>query len=1073
MRKLNEHGIAMITTLLVLMLMSALLVGFTAVVMSDQRYRFIDRDRAQAFYAASGGVEKLTVDLGNLFFSTISPKAPQITALTSSTNMPSISGITYTTTSAPQVLPASSLSTYDCNPSPPVTVPPTPAEHSTTVGSLGYTITYCTDASGNPVATSTKPVKTGPYEGLIAEQTPYQLDVTARTSSGGEVHLIRTMEAVAIPVFQFGMFSDVDLSFFAGPNFNFGGRVHTNGNLFLGQGGGATLTLANKVTAVKEVIRERLQNNVTIGTAPTHDGNVSQALSTTAFRNLLPTEGSVVDGVGSALNDPKWQTVSLSTYNTWIRNGRTGAKALNLPLLTVGGTNPDLIRRAPVGEDVTNPVLFNERLYSKASVRILLSDTAADITGLPTVTGTAPVSLGTALADADWATTPPNNGTAYGPISATHPAIARSMGPLPVAAGTISVTTANGAPTISFNAPGIPVFLQKPILNAKTAAGVFITNNISCTSFNETTFSGCSVPIILPAGAIIYVTNPPNDGVGVPNRTTPGPGTMPGVPNGVVPAGVAAFAPTVTLNAAVALGVGKTLTLTAGQTTWGFSTNTFFVNDVGAGGTGVSWPVTCTGDNPVVNPTQFTGCTGVPAGTAVKAGGTITTSYLSTQNVGTIGGFIKVELADVNGVWHDITMEMLNYGIGDKNNSGTICADPTPNAIVRIQRLRDNGGGMVNCPIPTTINSYEYWPNALFDTREGLLRDCGPGAACTTAAALPLGGVMQYITIDVNNLTKWFTSTAPYAAGTGATARTDNGGFTVYFSDRRNNRNGSNAETSEYGFEDFVNPLVANGAPNNILDVGEDVNANGVLDTYGEIPAYNGASGASVPGAAVPLTNAARPTTTVDRGQALVNRAILFRRALKLVNGNTIRANGVTGLTVVAENPVYVQGDWNSPGGNFAGANAATAIIADAVTLLTNNWTDAESFLNPYTPAARPRPANSWYRMGIIAGKGMAFPWPAAGNPPNDFGTDGGAHNFLRYLEGNGQTVNYLGSIATFFYNRQAVGTYKCCTTVYDAPTRAYTFDIQFLQPALLPPNTPVFRDMNAVGFSQELRPGK
>ena len=52
---LNESGIAMITVLLVLMLMSALLVGFTTVVMSDQRYRFIDRDRGQAFYAASAG----------------------------------------------------------------------------------------------------------------------------------------------------------------------------------------------------------------------------------------------------------------------------------------------------------------------------------------------------------------------------------------------------------------------------------------------------------------------------------------------------------------------------------------------------------------------------------------------------------------------------------------------------------------------------------------------------------------------------------------------------------------------------------------------------------------------------------------------------------------------------------------------------------------------------------------------------------------------------------------------------------------------------------------------------------
>ena len=57
------------------------------------------------------------------------------------------------------------------------------------------------------------------------------------------------------------------------------------------------------------------------------------------------------------------------------------------------------------------------------------------------------------------------------------------------------------------------------------------------------------------------------------------------------------------------------------------------------------------------------------------------------------------------------------------------------------------------------------------------------------------------------------------------------------------------------------------------------------------------------------------------------------------------------------------------------------------------------------------------------------------------------------------------GAIATFYYNRQAVGTYKCCTTVYGAPTRNYAFDSDFLTPALLPPNTPVFRDLNAVGF--------
>ena len=77
----SERGIALITTLLVMMLMSALLVGFTTVVMSDQRYRLIDRDRVRSFYAAHSGLEKLNVDLGNLFLNNVAPTAAQLDAL--------------------------------------------------------------------------------------------------------------------------------------------------------------------------------------------------------------------------------------------------------------------------------------------------------------------------------------------------------------------------------------------------------------------------------------------------------------------------------------------------------------------------------------------------------------------------------------------------------------------------------------------------------------------------------------------------------------------------------------------------------------------------------------------------------------------------------------------------------------------------------------------------------------------------------------------------------------------------------------------------------------------------------
>jgi len=81
-------------------------------------------------------------------------------------------------------------------------------------------------------------------------------------------------------------------------------------------------------------------------------------------------------------------------------------------------------------------------------------------------------------------------------------------------------------------------------------------------------------------------------------------------------------------------------------------------------------------------------------------------------------------------------------------------------------------------------------------------------------------------------------------------------------------------------------------------------------------------------------------------------------------------------------------------------------------------------------------------------------------------------HNFLRYLEGWGANLYYEGSIVSFYYNRQAIGLYKCCNTVYGPPSRIYSFDSNFtLGPQWLPPRTPSLRSVNTIGFSQELLP--
>ena len=439
-----------------------------------------------------------------------------------------------------------------------------------------------------------------------------------------------------------------------------------------------------------------------------------------------------------------------------------------------------------------------------------------------------------------------------------------------------------------------------------------------------------------------------------------------------------------------------------------------------------------------------------PNGTPIATStGVAADGYESANGTTLVGGFIKIEKQDQAGNWQDVTQEILQLGIAGRNLAGaTACVDQ-PNAIIRIQRFKDSP------PAGCGEASTNYWPNVLYDTREGALRDNIP----TSQVTVYLGGVIHYIELDINNLARWFTG----AIGASGSNTMNETGYVVYFSDRRTNRNAANQETGEYGFEDFVNPASANGTPNGVMDTAEDVNGNGNLDIYGETP---------IAPVAAPLDNTARPWNAVASNIARVNAPIFFRRALKIVNGQSINlgnAGGVNlGLAIASENPVYIKGNYNSTG-TFADNHVASSIIADAATLLSNSWNDATSFTSPHNPGGRAA-TTTWYRMALIAGKGRPFPQPAG--TPQDFGTDGGVHNFIRLLENwGGYTLNYRGSIVSLFYNRQGVGVYKCCNNVYSPPTRGYNFDAEFLEPSLLPPRTPMFRDVNITGFTRLINP--
>jgi hypothetical protein len=1041
MRK--QSGIALITTLLLLLLMSAMVVGFILLVTEGQRLSGMNDDQTRAFYGAESGMEKLTADLGALFGTTYAPTGVQVNALMAN---------------------------------PPALAAATGIAYQNAVGTNEYLIAFPLDNNGNPKAAFAQ-ISSGSsaFQGMTALETTYTLTVEARTTNNADVKLTRTTQTVGIPLFQFGIYSETDLSFFPGPNFNFGGRVHTNGNLFLDSGGpaGATpvqttttqLWLSSPVTAARDIFRDCLSNTNPENANAQHPGSVEITKGGGVFQALGFGQGSQISCLGSGRN-PNWPTISAS-YNG---NLRSGVKPLNLTitLLGNGAASPvDIIRRPLAGEAGTNPGVLGERYFSEASLKILLSDNAADITGLPCVSAGPPLNLADlALPVASWVT--PNA------VALRNAMTAIGTIPLPLAA--------SGA------APNAAAYVQGYL------------------------------PVPAPATG-----TPGGDGYWQPGPVT-GPPAKAATP--------------------IITGFIKIDAQTAYGSPCGVWTDvTREILSLGYAGRNI---------NPV--PQSFDASTLSPnwgASTLKMEGATAGAPPLPTLPIvdPNTGGALG-QMAYQNGPAFAAGNVTFTPALFNKFT----CADPHPNAVIRLERIRDNPSSVnvqpgqrktaapANLPVTSTVDEvcgvdpvtgnltllrsplptsapatggtwvpqvYDFWPNVLFDTREGYNRENQPPAPFN--GRVTLGGVMNYVELDVRNLARWFSGAIGVTGGATRDPNTAPNNFVVYISDRRGNyapagsyagtwppRSPSGNETGEYGYSDFVDPADVNGCPNGRLDNGEDVAGTGILYTYGQVTFPVGlvdSTGVSTAaslfanalGATVADPNCAGPnggfpwprTFLFNANEARQNPPALFRRAVKIVNGGAIGLplcpGGVScGLTIAMENPAYLQGDYNanSTGNGFNDPNIAASVVADAFTLLSDQWNDVNTFNSPFNTGGR-QATTAWYRLGVVAGKEVSFPIPAwdgtAVDGSQDFGTDGGVHNFMRYLERWTNTLNYTGSIVSLYYNRQGVGLFNSGGNNYSPPNRGYSFDANFLNPLLLPPRTPMFRDINTTGFTQLL----
>jgi hypothetical protein len=173
---------------------------------------------------------------------------------------------------------------------------------------------------------------------------------------------------------------------------------------------------------------------------------------------------------------------------------------------------------------------------------------------------------------------------------------------------------------------------------------------------------------------------------------------------------------------------------------------------------------------------------------------------------------------------------------------------------------------------------------------------------------------------------------------------------------------------------------------------------------------------------------------------------------VRLSNAAQLPANNGIGFSVATPNPLYTWGNYNTTtaNGSSTGTNntyeVPSALLSDALTVLSSSWTDAKSFQYLTQPTSRNNPVATTINAAIVSGNVM-----------NTGNGDGGVENLPRLLE-NWNSLNlYLNtSIICLWRSTMATNVFQTPSTYYTAPTRFFSFDRNFLNPANRPPGIPV-----------------
>jgi hypothetical protein len=176
--------------------------------------------------------------------------------------------------------------------------------------------------------------------------------------------------------------------------------------------------------------------------------------------------------------------------------------------------------------------------------------------------------------------------------------------------------------------------------------------------------------------------------------------------------------------------------------------------------------------------------------------------------------------------------------------------------------------------------------------------------------------------------------------------------------------------------------------------------------------------------------------------------------AVRLTNGIAPPSNGGLGFSLATPNPLYVWGNYNQTRSSYlnttntSAGTVPSALMSDALTILSSNWRDSQSSQSFTSRDASDTTINA----AILAG--MVY---STGSKDGQF--SGGIMNMPRLLEdwGNGgsTTLTLNTSLISLYASTRATAQFQDPGNYYYAPTRQFSFDLNFLDPSKQPPGMP------------------